>query len=149
MNKPWLIYRCTFKKNGTSEGVDSLLRFDYMGSAEYEFGALPKSLKRMVSKIEKMEIFKTPYKRNDGKGLFLLCLPEEREYECYIHNMVQSKYEKLKEQIYLKANIDGTASYSKSDIFWDIENDIIFGFGEEEVDAVREAIDNFRKKSLT
>ena len=42
--KTWLIQRAKFEDR-KSTGIDSILSFDYMGSAEFEWGALPKSLK--------------------------------------------------------------------------------------------------------
>jgi len=45
----WLVQRLE-KKNFPTEGVkgvDGIVRFDYMGSSEFEWGALPKALKSM------------------------------------------------------------------------------------------------------
>lgn len=36
-----------FELNETSKGVDRRFQFDYMGAAEFEYGALPKALKQM------------------------------------------------------------------------------------------------------
>jgi len=48
MSKPYLIQRVMRKeKESDRTGVDQYFRFHYMGSAEFEFGALPKSLERM------------------------------------------------------------------------------------------------------
>ena len=46
---PKLIQRIRFRKEpyGRMKGVDKFFDFDYMGSAEFEFGALPKALKIM------------------------------------------------------------------------------------------------------
>ena len=44
----YLIQRANFKNyENDSVGIDSLLKFSYMGSSEFEFGAIPKSLKRI------------------------------------------------------------------------------------------------------
>lgn len=45
---PYLIQRIIKKdKESGQQGIDSVFRFDYMGSAEFEFGALPKALRSM------------------------------------------------------------------------------------------------------
>jgi len=46
MSALWLVQRC---KRDTSPlpGLDGVFRLDYMGSAEFEFGAVPQSLKRI------------------------------------------------------------------------------------------------------
>lgn len=148
MEKPWLIYRCVFKEGMDSSGIDSLLRYDYMGSSEYEFGALPKSLNRFIEKIDKTGVFETLHKRFDDKGLFLLCGDNEKDEYClYIDEMVNEKYESLKERIYLNKNLcDKNIRYGKAEIFWDIENDIIFGFGKDNIKKVKEAIENVKRK---
>ena len=37
----------------TIEGLDSIVHFDYMGSSEFEWGSLPKSLRRCISAYKK------------------------------------------------------------------------------------------------
>lgn len=148
MQKPYLVYRCNFKKNGTTDGIDSLLKFEYMGSAEYEFGALPKSLTKIIGRVDEMDIFKTGHEKNDGQGLFVLCLESEYlEYNGYIDELVSSKYENLKERIDLKENINGTINeYSKSDVFWDIKNHVIFCFGKDNMRKIVKGIYSLKKR---
>lgn len=47
--QPWLIQRIEESKyvGKDSKGVDKSFSFDYMGSSEFEWGALPKALKEM------------------------------------------------------------------------------------------------------
>jgi len=47
--KPYLVQRMRRREYGAESrtGVDKVFEMDYMGSAEFEFGALPKSLKQM------------------------------------------------------------------------------------------------------
>lgn len=50
-------FGCGYKNGGLSDNAMSLLKtifsFNYMGAAEYEFGALPASLKEMAANIKK------------------------------------------------------------------------------------------------
>jgi len=57
--KSWLVQRGEFKiiKDNDIIGMDSLITWDYMGSAEFEFGALPQSLKRMVKEFNQYQLF--------------------------------------------------------------------------------------------
>lgn len=48
---PYLIQRIIRQKNPDKSGVDRYFLFDYMGSAEFEFGALPKALSEMRSEV--------------------------------------------------------------------------------------------------
>ena len=43
----YLIQRGNFRKSDRKRGVDNLLSFQYMGSSEFEFGAMGESLKRI------------------------------------------------------------------------------------------------------
>ena len=47
----YLVQRGTFRDKidiSKITGIDSIISWDYMGSSEFEFGALPTSLKRIV-----------------------------------------------------------------------------------------------------
>jgi hypothetical protein len=46
--KTHLIQRGKFAKIESKKGIDSILSFDYMGSSESEWGALPKSLSEIT-----------------------------------------------------------------------------------------------------
>jgi len=50
---PYLIQRAKWrhKMNLEKKGIDQIIEFDYMGSSEFEWGALPKSLKRIREHI--------------------------------------------------------------------------------------------------
>src|ERR1035437_10162068 len=47
------IQRGKFEIDPDKQGIDALVHFDYMGSSEFEWGALPKSLKRIRDTIQK------------------------------------------------------------------------------------------------
>lgn len=58
MKKPYLVQRILKKDYSApgKKGVDALFSFDYMGSAEFEFGALPQALKRMREHAKDLKI---------------------------------------------------------------------------------------------
>lgn len=43
----WLVQRIRRRDMSSAKGIDALFTFDYMGSAEFEFGTLPQALKAM------------------------------------------------------------------------------------------------------
>lgn len=57
-------------------GVDRHFSMDYMGSAEFEFGALPKSLREMREKIKSYEI--VPLK-HEGHKAWLVSVPKSKQ----------------------------------------------------------------------
>lgn len=169
MRKPYLIQRMS-KRNrdavkieeGTS--FDGYLSLDYMGSAEFEFGALPASLKRLTKSIEKREIYTfEDIKNYENKKLVIIASSEAEanKYKEFIIELMKSEYGiRLKERTdvffhntdeFLKekgVNLEG--GYFKyrrdTDSWWDIENDIIFCFGKDYARNIFKAIINTREK---
>jgi hypothetical protein len=82
ISKPWLIQRGTFRDISDKDiaGLDSLICYDYMGSSEFEFGALPKALKNMTSKWENYIHFQIDSIQDcDGQYLQVLCQKNKAE----------------------------------------------------------------------
>lgn len=50
-NEPWLIQRVVKASGEGRGGIDSYFGFDYMGAAEFEYGALPSALKAMRASL--------------------------------------------------------------------------------------------------
>lgn len=51
MNNPYTIQRGFFEERDCKKGIDSIIKFDYMGASEFEWGALPKALKRLRKNV--------------------------------------------------------------------------------------------------
>lgn len=151
--EPWLIQRCKqriFGSTGSTTGFDAHFQCDYMGSAEFEFGALPKSLKQMTKNFDKLDLFQVKgVKNHEGKGLFVLCLPEVwAEYEAYMGKLLKEEI-RLKECSLLKDETTGIDwrgkkiekdSYSKVDLWWDIINNVMFAYGKDTMKLATKAI---------
>jgi hypothetical protein len=70
-----LIQRCGLRSaNNTKKGVDRILKFDYMGSAEFEFGALAESWKQMrsLARADELELKATPFNSRLGKPFWVI-----------------------------------------------------------------------------
>jgi hypothetical protein len=80
MPKAYLIQRIE-KRNKIAEhkkSVDRHFGFEYMGSAEFEFGQLPKTLKKMIAEFPKF--FKVPKPIKSSKHVCYF-VGEEKGYE--------------------------------------------------------------------
>ena len=126
--KPWLIQRCTVKSGWKKTSkVSEYLDLDYMGSAEFEFGAVPKCLREIHGKLDKVN----PVKLTIGTHtVWILAEPEKVEhYEKWL-NVVKdaaSEYEPdLKELISLYQILkDKPRPTYRDDNFWiDLDNGI-------------------------
>lgn len=74
--QPYLIQRGTFKNTHELEivGLDSLISYDYMGASEFEWGALPASLKQICQHWDTFTILKLSEIKNlDGEECYFLC----------------------------------------------------------------------------
>lgn len=79
MRNPYLVQRGTIKNPAKIEGIDSLIKFDYMGAAEFEWGALPKALKEICGIFDELEMHSSNIKTTKGETLWLLCKNEDVE----------------------------------------------------------------------
>jgi hypothetical protein len=60
--KTTLIQRGKFDNRDYKKGIDSIVRFDYMGSSEFEWGALPESLGKIRDSINDYTYLDVPIK---------------------------------------------------------------------------------------
>lgn len=150
LTKPYLIQRMSFKDHLPEKySFDDLLSLDYMGSAEFEFGALPKSLREMRDNISEYSIFKIHNVLNIKTGfyLFLICKDSQKEqYMKYIESMANGSW-RGKEALKLTPHITGKAYGEKArdydlncDAWWDIDNHVIFTFGKCNAEKIVKAI---------
>lgn len=115
--------RAKFANNSNGKGIDSVLNFDYMGSAEFEFDALPQSLKRIRNEISDYHQYEFTL---NGKKVNVFC--NNKNYtEIYnmIKDLADDKY-RLKEYCDFRHFIYFSPHMLKSDFWWDIENDYMF-----------------------
>lgn len=121
MKTPYLIQRAKFQ-NRDKAGIDRLLRFDYMGSFEFEHGVLPQSLLRIRANIQDYKQF--DYSFGNGKTVTVLCKDEDAKDMPDVLVKLSINYYRLKEycdlDLYLKDN------QHHNDFWWDIKNDYMF-----------------------
>lgn len=129
--KTYLIQRGTIRDNDSKTGIDSIIDWDYMGASEYEWGALPNSLKRIRKNINEYTYLDiSVFKKNISVFCNNIQKSEVQEYlkelalgkmhtkmASYFNNYVKpSKYELENQKKYpLTTNF-----------WWDIENDLMF-----------------------
>jgi hypothetical protein len=139
IKQPWLIQRCVihrplekYKDQGVSKSID----LDYMGSAEFEFGALPASLVRMSYQLFAYSLTEIPSIKVEVRNRKRSCYVYSRytgtqlqDYINQVHRLRRheirlkewSKFDEYPE--YLKKD-----SYIRTDLWWDIEHDTFFCF---------------------
>jgi hypothetical protein len=107
MKKPYLIQRVGVREKvkGNEGTFDQVLSCDYMGSAEFENGELPKSLKRICKNISNTSVYKTDEIKNkhvESLCIFIDYTKDVDEYICHILDIINGKLY-LKEQTYIES----------------------------------------------
>lgn len=122
--KTYLIQRGSFEDRDYKEGIDAIVIFDYMGSSEYEWGALPKSL-------ENIRIGISDYIYTDicvgDKQITVFCTKyQQPKIEQYLNELADGKM-RLKEYASFDSYVNNKfPRTNKTDFWWDIQNDLMF-----------------------
>jgi hypothetical protein len=127
----YLIQRGIIEDRDHKKGIDSIVSFDYMGAAEYEFGALPDSLKRLRSKINEYIYLDVLI---NGKYISVFCNDNQKsDIKGYLQQLANGRmYTKLgsyfdKYVNPLKYDLEFQVRHPlKINFWWDIENDLMF-----------------------
>lgn len=126
MKSPYLIQRCVKQKFKPKFKISEWLKLEYMGSSEFEFGSVPKSLRMYHSVSEKIL---TGEHNILGKTIYYLCLPEDKEYvEKFLEDYKEGPYgykNRTKEFTSIGKIIhnDTKSIYQKDDFWFCIDED--------------------------
>lgn len=158
MKEPRFIQRCYIKNTPKDEidGFDSLLQCDYMGSAEFEFGARSSSLKRVTSSLENFSFENIGVESSDGRFLYVIFDKREKEDVFKCVKMISDESYRTKEyvgiQYALDLSSDKVPAYHDKDVnvWWDIENDYFVILGKKnDAKKVFLALEKLREKWLS
>jgi hypothetical protein len=135
-----------------SERLSKAVRFDYMGSSEFEFGALPKSFRRLKQTKNAWNIRRCATISDDTTDAFLRvfsALTDEEfvEYEAFLFKLRNSPFGSVQLRERSEFSLAERAPpppivlvrgrrrrkvtpYERvyADFWWDIDNDVMFSF---------------------
>ena len=129
MKTPYLIQRCTINRPLVNDRLSKAVKLDYMGSAEFEFGATAQSLRALQETANQRALITDCINCiTDGKGRSIRVLhafdgPELSKYLAFIARMRNSEL-LLKED----SGFDPRWPRSDADLWWDIENHVFWSF---------------------
>ena len=131
---PYLIQRAEINRPLTPASVrlSQAVNFDYMGSAEFEFGALPQSFRRIEAMADSWKCRLVPEIMEDEIALRVWSAFTDEEFEEYKDYLLRlrnpgSNPIRTKEGVRFEAGRK-KSTYSNTDFWWDIDNDVMFGF---------------------
>ena len=153
--RPWLIQRATVQNTNratTTRNVSDFLDLDYMGAAEFEFGALPEAMVQYANCYQNMQI-KTGSVQIDRSGtqmeLHYVCLESQWAEVREWLSRLGTKNPYLKESLYLGL------PYSDINFWFDLEHFFAFSTSGKAIKAFQDAVkisakivlDNRREKA--
>lgn len=136
--KFYLIQRGKINKGNAFNGVtgrEGFANLDYMGSAEFEWGAIPKAYRRIMGQFEQYSLSETGLKTSNGVPLQIFCRADMcdeivAEIKAYIQEPYRLKeYSALAE--HFKSNLLDNSKWARdnTNFWWDIRNDWIAFIG--------------------
>lgn len=149
---PYLVQRMKLRdkvREDLPPGVDVMYSMDYMGAAEFEFGALPKSLRRITSVVDKFEVTKVEkVAAKDGRRLYLLCHRHATAELLKVSvPLLLSGKARLKEATNLEESLNSPErTYHCCDAWWDIDHDFFLILGEKNAAKTLEALKALRDR---
>ena len=115
MSKFRLIQRGKFRESGTTlTGSNGVVNLDYMGSSEFEWGAIPKAYRRLMYHFSEYEIIHTGIYTPEKDELLVFCKKKSAE------NVVQSIKEFISNPYHLKeySQLELVPTSKKNDTSW-------------------------------
>lgn len=147
---PYLVQRCIVR-NRPAEGLrfSQVADLDYMGAAEYEFGAVPASLRAIAARADEYRIIDVGARAKalrDEADMPLLVysgLSDEFLGE-YIAHLKQLRAGKLgtKSSSYFDDNPQAGSYRKRVTLWWDLDNDTLFSFDGELIRAMPQLMAN-------
>lgn len=127
----YLVQRGIVKNRDYKIGIDSIVEFEYMGASEYEWGALPDSLKRIRKNISEYTYLDVPIK---DKVISVFCKSEQKaEIKQFLEKLASGKM-RVKCCSYFDQYVS-PSEYERqwqkkhpleTNFWWDLDNDIMF-----------------------
>ena len=137
---PWLIQRATVQNTNratTDQIVSEFLDLDYMGAAEFEFGALPEALVQYANCYQNMPI-KIGSVQIDRGGtqmeLHYVCLESQWAEVREWLSRLGTRNPQLKESLYLGMQ------YSNTNFWFDLEHFFAFSTSSKAIKAFQDAV---------
>lgn len=122
--KTYLLQRGNFEDRDYKKGIDSIVSFQYMGSSEFEWGALPESLSRIRDMIDQYIYMPVPM---GDKTIMVFCKKDRvDEIKPYLISLANNDMH-LKEYSDFNSYIKPSKyDNCRTNFWWDLENHLMF-----------------------
>lgn len=132
MKAPYLVQRAAICNPlaPTTTRLGEAVNLDYMGAAEYEFGAMPSSLRafrngtRVLRSVDNI--------RDNKRPLYVLSCFTDDEFPEYVKYLMRLRGNDIRCKVSPRFSADFVAS--GTDFWWDIQNQAIWSFRKDFMD---------------
>lgn len=125
----YLVQRMTRRDNPHATGFDAAFDLDYMGSAEFEFGAIPTSLQRMRAHPHLTVHTGTVTRNGHARTVHVIADADiAHTIPGVLTDWLTDPYPRGQENSRFQNHVDGTATAHdlRTNAWWDITNDVMF-----------------------
>lgn len=129
--KPYLIQRGEIERplgNFRGARLSQAVDFDYMGSAEFEFGALPKSFRAMEAMADKASMTVLEEITEGDVFLRVFHFFDEQEFAEYKKHLINLRQDNIHTKERTCFNYNRSKYEMKFDFWWDIQNHVMWSF---------------------
>ncbi len=125
-----------------SERLSQAVALDYMGSAEFEFGALPRSFREIEANADRFVQRLVPTIKQGESALRIWSYLSDEEFAEYVAQLTIMRdpktYHKCNTKESTRFNANYSSEYNNTDFWWDIKNHVMFGFDKNFMNRVGE-----------
>lgn len=134
--KPYLIQRgrVTAPLAPTDTRLSNAVNFDYMGSSEFEYGALPSSFRQLQTMRKDWQLRLVPHMTEHDVPLRVFSALTDEQFIQYVAYLEELRKPPnlckihTKESVRFSASLSSESSRRDPDFWWDINNHVMFGF---------------------
>jgi hypothetical protein len=126
--RPYLVQRGKIRRPLVDGRFSDAVNLDYMGSAEFEWGALPKSLRALQAQVDAIKITVDPRITENEKSVRVLHTFDEATFEEYFTYLLKMRADthNMKELSHFE---EGRTKYHlETDFWWDVDNHVMWSF---------------------
>lgn len=126
---PYLIQRAEIHRPLRAGRLSQAVQLDYMGSAEFEFGALPSSLRTLQAQQADLIMTVESVITDQDRSLRVLHSMTPEQYQEYLQHLLNLRKDKIrtKETTRFAAGFP-QSKYGVTDFWWDIDNHVMWSF---------------------
>ena len=133
------------------ERLSHAVNFDYMGSAEFEFGALPASFREFQKNKASWVTYTEPRISNGENALMIFhCMPRDKFEEEYMPQLLEHRKRRsdrnsnlhTKEATHFSVDYEPHQHDFATNFWWDIENHVMFSFNQTFMNNIQTYVNN-------